>query len=210
MKKVKLGLGNLSIPDKLARAREINKALTNNPDFPTTIPPLSELTTLTNNLETKFDSAQTVRQASLRATSEQHEAELAFETGYSQLTGFLESAAGGDEAKILGAGLGVRGSGPSIPKIPTQSQRFTLSRGDNDGEVDAIWDPQLGSRNYVLEKTTDPPGTPTTKWEQAGFSSKSSTTITGLTSGVRIWLRVAGIGTDGRGPWSDPASIIVP
>lgn len=210
MKKIKLGLGNLSIPDKLARAREINRALTNNPDFPTTIPPLTELTTLTDALETKYDAAQAIRQQSMRSTSEQHDAEIAFEKGYSQLTGFLESATGGDETKILSAGVQVKGSGPSIPKVPTQTQRLSLSRGDNDGEVDAIWDPLPGARNYVLERTTDPPGTPATKWEQAGFSSKSSTTITGLTSGVRIWLRVAGIGTDGRGPWSDPATIIVP
>ena len=35
-------------------------------------------------------------------------------------------------------------------------------------------------------------------------------TITGLTSGSRVWVRVRAIGTKGEGPWSDPATKIVP
>jgi hypothetical protein len=33
---------------------------------------------------------------------------------------------------------------------------------------------------------------------------------TGLTSGQRVWLRVRGIGSNGPGAWSDPATKIVP
>jgi hypothetical protein len=40
--------------------------------------------------------------------------------------------------------------------------------------------------------------------------TKSSATVTGLTSGQRVGFRVAAIGAAGQGPWSDPATQIVP
>jgi hypothetical protein len=40
----------------------------------------------------------------------------------------------------------------------------------------------------------------------AAVSSKSSCTITGLTSGQHYWFRVAAVGAAGQGPWSDNAS----
>lgn len=36
------------------------------------------------------------------------------------------------------------------------------------------------------------------------------TTISGLTSGVRYWFRVAAIGASGQSGWSDPATKIAP
>ncbi len=42
-------------------------------------------------------------------------------------------------------------------------------------------------------------------------ATKSSCTITGQTSGAKIWVRVCAIGKNNQaGEWSSPVSIIVP
>jgi hypothetical protein len=42
-------------------------------------------------------------------------------------------------------------------------------------------------------------------------ASKSSATIPGLTSGAKLWARVRAVGADNQpGPWSDPATKVVP
>ena len=56
--------------------------------------------------------------------------------------------------------------------------------------------------------------TPTTRgtgaWTNSRVVTKSSATVTGLTAGGRVWFHVAAIGAAGQGPWSDPATKIVP
>ena len=50
-----------------------------------------------------------------------------------------------------------------------------------------------------------------TNWRQSGYEgTKSSFTITGLTSVARYWFRVAAVGAAGQGPWSDQAMKMVP
>ena len=41
-------------------------------------------------------------------------------------------------------------------------------------------------------------------------TTASKATLTGRTSGSRVWVRVRGVGPKGPGPWSDPATKIVP
>jgi len=50
-----------------------------------------------------------------------------------------------------------------------------------------------------------------TSWQKKMTVTKSSGTITGLTSGARMWVRVRAIGADPQpGPYSDPAAKTVP
>jgi hypothetical protein len=77
------------------------------------------------------------------------------------------------------------------------------------GEVDLQWNPiRRGLKSYIIEKTTDAGAA--TGWTHAGISTKSKTSISGLTSGTRYWFRVAAVGTAGQGPWSDPATKTAP
>ena len=47
-------------------------------------------------------------------------------------------------------------------------------------------------------------------WTHAKTVVKSSATVDNLTSGQRVWFRVAAVGAAGQGPWSDLATKIVP
>ncbi len=80
--------------------------------------------------------------------------------------------------------------------------------GNHEGELDLSWDAVSGARSYLIQKRTDP-NTPSS-WTHAGTSTKSSITISGLTSGTRYWFRVSAVGAAGQSGWSDPATKIAP
>ena len=104
--------------------------------------------------------------------------------------------------------MAIRASAVSTSEKPTQPAALAVTAGDHDGEIDLTWDTIVGSKSYVIEKSPDPP-TPTS-WAHAGVSTKSRTTVSGLTSGTRYWFRVAAINANGQSGWSDPATKIAP
>ena len=84
-----------------------------------------------------------------------------------------------------------------------------LTAGDNDGTLDVAFDPEPAAKSYEVEVSVDPVSS--TSWQKKMTLPKSSGTITGLTSGARMWVRVRAIGADPQpGPWSDPAAKTVP
>jgi len=76
--------------------------------------------------------------------------------------------------------------------------------GDQVGAVDLGLNRVRGAGSYVFH-TTRTPNAPES-WQHALVSSKSSCTITGLTSGQHCWFRVAAVGAAGQSPWSDNAA----
>jgi hypothetical protein len=64
----------------------------------------------------------------------------------------------------------------------------------------------VGAKIYVVEMTEDP--LVEENFKAAGTSSKTRFEFTNLMPGKKYWVRVAGIGKDGIGPYSDPAGKI--
>jgi len=86
---------------------------------------------------------------------------------------------------------------------------LVLTAGDNDGTLDAAWDPLHGAGSYEVQISVDPVSS--TSWAFKTVANKSSVTLDGLTSGAKIWVRVRGVGAgNNKGPWSDPAVKTVP
>lgn len=206
MAKVKLDFKRLPISDKIIRARQIVANLTDNPDFPNPIPPLAQLTTTIDALEAKVVETQASRQAARANTAAQNDMEDQLDQEIDQLGGHIESASGGEEAKIIAAGVSVRAT--AVSHAVTAPAAFSLTEGDHNGELAAHWDRVPGARSYVLERSADPPTA--TSWVHEKVVTTSSTTIGGLTSGVRYWYRVAAVGSGGQSGWSDPATKIAP
>jgi len=207
MAKVKLNIRGLSTTDKVAKARQIIKALTGNADFTTPQPTLAAITTAANELETAHGDVQTARQTAVTMTSIMHEKEAALEGLLRQLSGYIESVAGDDESKILSAGISVRTATPATPAPETPSA-LSATEGDHEGEIDLSWDTVEGVKSFVIERSPDPPTA--TSWVHEAVSSKSSATVSGLVSGTRYWFRVATVMSSGQSGWSDPATKIAP
>jgi hypothetical protein len=100
-------------------------------------------------------------------------------------------------------------AGASVPSvIPAQISNLSVTASDMDGALDVSHDPEVNSTSYEREvTTTDPINGP---WVRQPSTTSSHTSIPGLTSGQRAWVRVRGVGPKGSGPWSDPGTKIVP
>lgn len=120
----------------------------------------------------------------------------------------VESATGGDKAKILTIGYDVQDEAPAGPRDPKKPERFAVTAGDDEGELDWSCDRDPAAR-MVESETTETPDV-AGSWKKNTPTTKSSGTIPGLPSGKRVYTRLRGIGTNGLGPWSDVISKIVP
>lgn len=182
MTKVKLELQTISVPEKIRKARQVIAQLTGNPHFPGAAALIAELSASTSSLESDYDSAIEARNAAAAKTATLNSTERSFDGVLTRVGSHVEDASPGDEAKIKSAGLDVRSERRPVGELPAVSG-LTVSVGDSDGELDLHWDRGKGAQSY---------------------------TLAGLTSGHRIRVRVAAIGTAGQGPWSDPVAKIVP
>ena len=124
-----------------------------------------------------------------------------------QYASSAEGATGGDSTKLITLGFEMVGE-PQPAGPLTQVTNMVLSAGDDDGTLDAMWDPQPGAIEYELQLSDDP-NVPS-GWSQYEIVPRSSLHITGQTSGHRRWARVRARGRSGPGPWSDPATKMVP
>jgi len=202
MSKTKLNINGLTIPEKIARGRQIVAALTGNANFPSPQPTLAVVTTSTNDLDAAFAACQKARQEAKTRTSEQNQKEDAFNQVLTQLAAHVESMSGGDESKIMSAGMNVR-SAASAPRQLSTPEGLLATAADHEGEIDLQWNSVDGARSYEIERSADPPTTES--WEHETVSTRSSASIQGLTSGTKYWFRVASIGAQGQSGWSDPA-----
>ena len=208
MSRIKLNFRQLSIPDKIAKARQIITALTGNPSFATPTPPLATVTTAIDDLESSHADAQTAKQVAKTKTSAQNEREDTADKLMSQLAAYVESVGGENEELIRSAGMDTRSVAGASTASPTLPSALEASAGDHEGEADLSWDSVSGARSYIIERSPDPPTA--TSWAHAGVSTKARATIGGLTPGTRYWFRVAAVSTGGQSGWSDPATCIAP
>jgi len=207
MQKVKLNLRGLSIPEKLARGRQIVAAMTGNANFPTPQPTLAAITTAINDLDAAFNATQAARQEAKARTNDQNLKEASLDQVLTQLAAHVESVSGEDESLIMSAGLDVRSPNSSVGEAQTP-EGLTATAGDHDGEIDLQWNRVDGARTYAIERSPDPPTAES--WKHETVSTRSSVTIQGLTSGTKYWFRVASINAQGQSGWSNPAVRIAP
>lgn len=207
MAKVKLGTNKMTPDEILALANQIITAMTGNATFPAPNPTLTALTALKNTATTKVAAQKAAQLTAKQATDDRDAALDALLIALGQLALHVENVSAGDAVKIQSAGMTVKA--PALPPtVPDQVLNLAVSAGDNDGELDAQWDPVRGAKSYQIQTSPDPI-TPTS-WHDATPSSGSKSIIGGLPSGTRVWVRVRAINKRGPGPWSDPATKIVP
>ena len=206
--KVKLDLKNLTVPNKVLFMRLLVTMLTGNAHVPTPNPALSVITTKANALETAFNQQQTAQQTAVAKTSALHDAEDDADGSITKLAGSVEEVTDGDPTEIATTGFSTR-----APKTPTTSlaapQNLSVTVGDNEGELDAVWDPVAKAKNYEVQVSDDPPTS--SSWRAGDIASASKVTLKNLTSGSKVWVRVRALGPKGlKSPWSDPAVKRVP
>jgi len=121
----------------------------------------------------------------------------------------VSNVSSGNRVKIESAGMGVKASNAPIGPLP-QVQNLSITAGDAEGRLDLQWDPVHGTKNYQVQMSTDP-NVPA-NWKLVDSCSGSKLSLTGLTSGQKLWFRVKARAPKAvnDGAWSDPATKIVP
>jgi hypothetical protein len=214
MKKVKvsLGLKYYSANDKVELAKAIITAMTGNSNFTTPVPSLAAVSTAANALDVALQNAQDRGKTKIALA---HAAEATLDNLLTQLSMYVESASNNDPAKILSAGMKVKGN-PTPPQVPGIPINLSTGLVANDGEVKLIWDKVPRAKVYVIEQTDDSGvlqssrsvggsnPTPAVAWTTVTIVTKTNFTVTGLISGNKYAFRVYAVGAGGYGAHSDP------
>ena len=137
-------------------------------------------------------------------------ARKALEPALGLLGGYVNSVAQGDEAIVLLSGIPSYGTGrPADTAPPAAPQDVRLSHGTLSTTINLRYRPaRARSMNEV--QTTE--GNPNAEdgWVDRGVFGGGRATVTRLTVGTTIWVRVRTAGLNGvMGAWSDPAKITV-
>ena len=151
MAKVKLNFRRLSVPEKIAKARQIITALTGNASFPNPNPPLETITAGINALDGAYATTQSRKQAVKTAVADQTTKEDALDQLISKCGSYVESVAGngrfldntnplpacgGTVAGCFSTGLGTPNAGQEfsktsaslIPRARSPARRVSAAR----------------------------------------------------------------------------------
>lgn len=176
--------------------------------FPTPKPPLASLTATAAELQTAMNDRAALQSQVTQKTLQIRSLRTTLDEALATEAGYVDETAGGDPEIIRAAGMRPSADPAPVGDMPKVTG-LTATAGDADGEVDLSWDPvRRGLKSYNIEKTEDPAGQ--TGWTYAASSSKSRAALEGLPTGKRLWFRVSALGSAGPGPWSDPATKVVP
>lgn len=177
-------------------------AMTGNANYATPLPALADITTQQTAFKNALADQKAAKIALQQATSLKDNARDALETLITHLANYVEIASGGDEAKILSAGMQVRTPGAPVGPVAAPGD-LSATAGDNEGEMDLGCDPVAGASSYEWQFRLHQDGT---AWQTVKTTTNSRTTMTGLTPGTLYAFRVRALGSAGPGPWSDEAA----
>lgn len=208
MKKVKVGLDGASANQVADKGDLVSDRMGENATIYTNpIPSVVDLKGATNALRAEQLSHEALL-AQLQASTVQVRTRAeAVKELLIELAAYVEKVADGDEEKILLSGFEVAGStkapvGP-MPKV----EGLSATQGEAEGEIDLQWTPvRRGLRIYEIESAPEASG----PWTYLEGATKSSITLTGLTSGKRYWFRVKATGTSGSGAPSESVTRMAP
>ena len=206
-----LNLKNANAEDVLRVGKNVQKGFSDNPTvFTSPKPPLATASAHTTDLDAKI-AAVTVAEEARKAAIIARDASAAVVLADLNVSlAYVQETSGGDPAIIAKANLDTKSQSAPVGKLP-QVQNLSLTTGDEPGAVDGHWDAVSGRKSYEHQHCTSDPAVEA-NWKMVGSSSASKTTFTDLNSGTRLWARVRAKGTKpaNDGPWSQPATIIVP
>ena len=207
MSRVKLELRDLDPDGVTGKADAIKTAMTGNANFPTPNPPLATVGTDNTTAKDKIAAQKNAQKAAKDATVARDLALLALKQDLTSLAAYVQNASGGDRQKILSAGMDVYSEWTPLVALD-RPVILSIAVGKNPGELRLRWTPIDRAKSYQLQVCVDPIND--AGWKDAPPTSDRKATLTGLTSGTKVWVQVRPIAKDNQGPWSEPVNIIVP
>ena len=235
MKSIALNLSRKTVLEKISLGRNVNTLMTGNLNYATPNPPLADLVTATDELETAYNNSLDGSRTSKAILREK---EAIFDRVITNLANYVENVAAGDEIKLLSSGMPLRKDKETIGMLEAP-QDVKLSAGPGAGKLWLRYEKVKGASNYEIQIAYELPGIrdvdsseetnanaqaqlqgvnnaddyaglaiPDFEWNNFDVTSKIKFLMTGLTRGRKIWVRVRALGSI-NSDWSDPATYIV-
>jgi hypothetical protein len=210
MAKVKVDTKGLDASGVADKGDTVGAAMNENPNFPDAAPLVTKLAASVATLRTKIKAQNLASKASTQTILDRDAAMAVVKQDLVNVGSHVDQVSSGNAVMIQSSGLGVKSPSTPIGKL-AQVQNFSLTTGDKPGETDGHWNSVYGRLIYEHARClTDP--TVEANWQSFSTSGASRTKFTGQTSGTRVWWRIRANAPKAvnNGPWSQPASIIVP
>lgn len=206
---VALKLDEKPVPEKIQFGRHVETKMTGNTNFPDADikPPLSEVTTVTDELEGAWDERKNVEEG----TAVVHEKETAFDKVLTPLGHYVEDVANETPSTarsvIQSAGMEVKAAAEPVGDLPAP-ENMKADFGDEEGKIELDCDKMNGADYFIWLARDDTVTTET--WfhldDYESITTASKFTWSDLVPGRKYHFKVAAGGPNGRGPWSDPAT----
>ena len=212
MEKIKLTASKLNAVELITLADVVAGKLA--PTLPATppVPNVAAKVLTLNTAKTTLVTANSAYVALLAALAAAKVARDAAEDGVRKelvsLVAAVESEAKGNAVMLAASGFTLASAPVQTTQPPGQVLNLAVTGGDDEGELDLTCDPVEGARTYEVETSLLAP--PNAVWTRAHQGTTSKASLSGLTSGQRMWLRMRAIGVKGPGAWSDVATKTVP
>ena len=177
------------------------------PPLPNMAAKVAALVTASGLADTANNAYEAAQSALKALKQKRDQAADALRDAHKVVVSAAESEANGDPVLLAETGHPLAAA-PTPGALPGMIHNLSLTAGDAEQHLDVHFDPEEYSKTYDVQLTTvDPLAGP---YATVAQPTASKVMLTGLTSGGRVWVRVRGVGPKGAGPWSDPATKIVP
>lgn len=200
MADVKVGLRNLSVTQKIAKATTIVDQMTGNASFPTPNPALADVTTKKTALEAANSAAEAQRQASKAQTVLLNITEDDLDTLLSQLADYVNNTAAGDEHTILSSGFDVIDTVGDVDPLYIPED-FHGTTGDEVGEANLMWNRLQNVGRHTYNIFGKKYGTDDDFVLMAG-TDQTKVDIKGLDTNVKYEFYIVGVKGNEPGPLS--------
>jgi hypothetical protein len=201
MATIKLGFTRLPTSNKIVQARLYVSKMSNNAAFAAPEPTLASIAAAATTLENAYNAA---KDGSKTKIAEAKAATTALVQLINLLATYVQYQSKGDATLIESTGFAVRQLNNKANDMPMVTN-VIAAIGINDGEVQLKWKRIPTCKIYLIEQSPDG----NTNWTYTSESPTRTTTLKGLPTATKIWLRIAAFGAKGKGPWSDPVKVLV-
>ena len=197
MATVKMGVAALPATGLVAKSQGIHDGMDGNANFPNAVPTPVAFQALIDAMAAANAEVEAV--GGKPAHQAKRVAEKALRAAIKSWAGYVQSASGGDEGKILSSNFEVVKRGAPIGELDPPANlgyRFTSMTG----RVSLKWDREDGADiHHVYMSTSNDPF----KWELIGATTKSRFNADSLEPGTIYWFAVTAIGAAGETSKSD-------
>ena len=201
MFRVKIGLTNLSVLKKIAKADAIVKQMTGNPNFTNPNPSIANMSAKISELESAKVQTEVIKKQYHKQVSLQKKIEKEMDSMLQQLASYVNNASAGDSKKILSSGFAVAAKPGTVRELYAPED-FIAKTGEEEGTVNLSWKKLRRVGNHTYNAFGRKYGSQE-KFKLLAGTDQKKVVITGLESSAKYELYVLSVKENVPGPPSE-------